>query len=191
MKPTPLPVAVRAYTVRTESRPAKSSPKRLFSRRTLTVPIRRRFGAGQSTTSCSTRKRHAMTCNDSPSVAIVCFVGTSWADSISLRGLFHPEESCGLRCPAGFAELKEYGRARGIDLLSRRAFVEQVFRRVAIELRGLVVGFNPAFDFARLAIESGEARNSAFYGGFSFVFWEYEERSPASGEKTRTVLACA
>jgi hypothetical protein len=61
-----------------------------------------------------------------------------------------------------------------LRLLSRRAFLDQVLWPIAYKSRGLVVGFNPPFDFGRLAIGGGEARG-AFYGrGFSLKLWEYE-----------------
>jgi hypothetical protein len=89
------------------------------------------------------------------------------------EGLFHADD-LGEWYPAALTELYQYAEAHALRLLSRREFMERVFRRVALDLRGLVVGFNLPFDLSRIAVESGEARGH-FHGGFSFVLWDYEK----------------
>lgn len=61
-----------------------------------------------------------------------------------------------------------------LRVLSRRAFLAEVFWPVTYKGRGLVVGFNLPFDLARLAVGSGTARGPRMGGGFSLTLWEYE-----------------
>jgi hypothetical protein len=88
------------------------------------------------------------------------------------EGLFHDDE-LELRDPPGYATLAEYAEERGLQLMSRRVFVERVFWRCAYQARAWVVGFNLPFDLSRLAVAFGEARGR-YRGGHSLVLWDYE-----------------
>jgi len=60
-----------------------------------------------------------------------------------------------------------------LAVLSRRAFLKDVFWKVAYKGRGLVVGFNLPFDLARLGIGWGMARGGYYAGGFSLPLASY------------------
>jgi DNA polymerase III epsilon subunit-like protein len=77
---------------------------------------------------------------------------------------------------AAEATIRAYVADRpGLRILTRRAFLNEVFWKVAYKARGLVVGFNLPFDISRLAVGVGTARGPVVGGGFSFVLWEYEQ----------------
>ncbi len=83
------------------------------------------------------------------------------------EGLFYDPE---VITPSELATLEQYARKHELRVLSREQFVEQVFIRVARDLRGLVVGHNLPFDLARLAIDDSppQSRDKSMRGGFSF-----------------------
>jgi hypothetical protein len=92
------------------------------------------------------------------------------------EGLFYAED-----LPAADrVVLERYAREHPADthspeplrLLPRRAFLRDVFWKVAYKARGVVVGFNLPFDLARLGVGWGEARGGFYGGGFSLVLWD-------------------
>jgi hypothetical protein len=76
-----------------------------------------------------------------------------------------------------------------LRLLSRTAFMEQVFWKVVYHQRGLVVGFNLPFDLARLGIGWGTARGSYYGGGFSLVLWGYRRNGESCEDRYRPRIA--
>src|SRR5215469_11776595 len=47
-------------------------------------------------------------------------------------------------------------------------FIENVFFKIAYDLRATIIGFNLPFDISRLAIRHGKSRGRIMKGGFSF-----------------------
>ena len=64
---------------------------------------------------------------------------------------------------------------RGLDLLTRRQFLEKLYR-AAYKGRCLLVGFNLPFDLSRLAYDYAPARGR-FAGGFSLGLWSYTDKN--------------
>ena len=83
------------------------------------------------------------------------------------EGLFYGDDVPS-RDPRGFARLQRFaqecraetpsGRDRTFYCYSRREFLDEVFWRVAVEAKGLVVGYNLPFDLARLAFRAGATK---------------------------------
>jgi hypothetical protein len=79
------------------------------------------------------------------------------------------------------AVLAEYVRTHHADtaspeplqLLTRAAFLKQIFWPFVYKGRGLLVGFNLPFDLARLGIGWGTARAGYYAGGFSLPLASY------------------
>ena len=63
--------------------------------------------------------------------------------------------------------LKEYAESRGLKIMTRDAFVDDVFYGVAYNWRATIVGFNLPFDLSRLAIRHSSARGRTMRGGFT------------------------
>ena len=67
-------------------------------------------------------------------------------------------------------------------ILSRAEFLKEVFFPIALEARGLTVGYNLPFELSRLAVGWGVARKPPYSQGFSLVLGEYinkkDERVP-------------
>jgi hypothetical protein len=63
-----------------------------------------------------------------------------------------------------------------LRLLSRRAFLEKLYA-AGFDGRGLIVGFNLPFDLSRLAVDSGNAKDKRFAGGFSLVLWDWVDET--------------
>lgn len=101
------------------------------------------------------------------------------------EGLFYGDDLD----PEQLAILTAYAQAHGLSLLSRRAFLEQIFWKVAYKVRGLVIGFNLPFDLSRLAVNYGEARVPFYAGGFSLVLWDYEKGGVFRENRYRPRLA--
>jgi hypothetical protein len=175
MKPTPVPVALRAYTVR------RPSPETATASPPAAPPLGKRTRSGgrdprwprhvlvfdtETTTDAAQRLTFG-------SYRVLRWLPSGGHTLIS-EGLFHADDLADWDAPA-LAELARYAASEGVRLISRRDFMDKVFRRVAIDLEGTVVGFNLPFDLSRLAIESGEARNR-YHGGFSFALWDYIDR---------------
>lgn len=86
--------------------------------------------------------------------------------------------------PAGWETLQTHvaqlsaSSEHHIILLSRTAFVNGPFWRVAYKARALIVGFNLPFDLTRLALKWGEGRGRN-EGGFSLRFWQHTASSGA------------
>jgi hypothetical protein len=97
------------------------------------------------------------------------------------------------------ATLERYARERLEDadpphrsrlrVLARRAYLDDIFWRVAYKGRGLVVGFNLPFDLARLAADWGEARGTSYAGGFSLVLSTYEKGGVTHEDRYRPRVA--
>ncbi len=67
------------------------------------------------------------------------------------------------------AEAMAASEGEDVRLLTREAFVEEVFFDKAWALGGRIVGFNLPFDISRLAIKPAEPARKGMLGGFSFV----------------------
>jgi hypothetical protein len=175
MIPTPIPIALRAYTLRKET----AMPQ---AERRTPPPNRgpRRKGRPEPRWPKQVLVFDTETTTDETQRLIF---GSYRADKwnrlgnldLITEGLFYADDLSAWN-PAALAELQAYAAAHSLPLLSRRDFVEKVFRRVAIDARGLVVGFNLPFDLSRIAIDAGEAR-FPYYGGFSLTLWE-NKKSP-------------
>jgi hypothetical protein len=63
-------------------------------------------------------------------------------------------------------------RETGLELLTKEDFVENVFYKLAYELRATIVGFNLPFDISRLAVGHNSARRRPMRGDFSFQLSE-------------------
>jgi hypothetical protein len=63
--------------------------------------------------------------------------------------------------------LRRYAQRHGLELLTVAQFRKNIFMRYGYQRCGLVVGFNLPFDISRIAIAHGPARR-AMRGGFSF-----------------------
>ncbi len=118
--------------------------------------------------------------------------------SIVEEGLFYADE-LPERDPKGFEKLTRYvhrhkarvGRECDpvLQLMSRREFVDDVFWRMAYQVRALVVGFNLPFDLSRLAVDVGAARGR-YLRGFSFTLWEYFDGDRYRPHPYRPHVAC-
>ena len=171
MTPIAVPIALRAHTVRIElaeqaAKDGKAPPPKRSQRAERRWPQHVLVFDTETTTDAS------------QALIFGSYRVSRWqADGTLLlisEGLFYAD-ALATDDPNAMTELEAYAKARGLSLISRRAFMERVFRPVAIEQRGMVVGFNLPFDLSRLAIESGEARN-LFRGGFSFALWDYFDK---------------
>lgn len=127
-----------------------------------------------------------------------------WTGSGTLRtvarGLFHADdleawkpESYATLCRYKQAHRQELGSdlAPSLGLLSRRAFLHEVFYPAACEAQMLVCGFNLPFDLTRLAFHAGRAQRGSFRGGFSLPLFEYydERRGRWREDKYKPRLA--
>lgn len=171
MKPTPVPVALRAYTVRTEPEETTPSvPNALVKNRSRPQPTWPKYVLVFDTET---------TPEESQRLAFGSYrVGKwSWTGNLELieEGLFYADD-LGEWYPEGLVALREYAARESIPLRSRREFMDTTFYRVAVKMRALVVGFNLPFDLSRLAIDSCEARGW-YYGGFSFTLWDFRDKS--------------
>ncbi len=70
--------------------------------------------------------------------------------------------------------LKRYAQKRKLSLITLDTFREKLLE-YAYDLRALIVGFNLPFDLSRIALSQSEARGS-MRGGFSFALSEDKER---------------
>ncbi len=70
-----------------------------------------------------------------------------------------------------------HATAHGLKILTRAAFIEQVFYGIGYELRATIIGLNLPFDLARLAIGHGSARGD-MRGGFSLKLSADKRRPP-------------
>jgi hypothetical protein len=68
------------------------------------------------------------------------------------------------------------GGRRRLQLMTRSAFMRDVFYGAAFGARALVVGFNLSFDLTRLCLDAGEGRGR-YRGGFSLIPWGW--RAPS------------
>jgi hypothetical protein len=173
MTPTPIPIALRAYTQRQApptkaegtTTPPPANPQRRMRRSDPRWPKIVLVFDTETTT------------DETQRLISGSFRTLKWNRSGGLNliseGLFYADDLAAWN-PAALAVLQAYAAAHSVPLMSRRAFMDNVFRRVAIDSRGLVVGFNLPFDLSRLAIDAGEARGR-FHGGFSLTLWEYEK----------------
>lgn len=75
--------------------------------------------------------------------------------------------------PAGLSKkerevITKYASERQLELMTVADFIENIFFKLAFELRATIVGFNLPFDISRLAIAHNSARRRPMRGGFSF-----------------------
>ena len=164
MTPTPVPVAVRAYTERVDQ-PHRSGSPRVWPgwpEDVLIFDTETTVDALQHLTFGSWRQ-----CRWRPDGTLVCVS----------EGLFY-DDDLPVADPRGFRVLQQYAGRRKADvdegsdtrlaLLTRHDFLWKVFYPLAYKAHALIVGFNLPFDLTRLASGWGEARGR-FYGGFSLV----------------------
>lgn len=173
MTPTPVPIALRAHTVR-------RSPVTDYDATTPPAAPPRKRTAGRD----PRWPKHVLvfdtetTTDAAQSLIFGSYRVLRWRGNETLalieEGLFHADDLA-TENPYAFRALGAYAKAHDVLLCSRRDFMNRVFRHVAIEQRGMVVGFNLPFDLSRLAIGSGEARNW-FRGGFSFPLWDWFDK---------------
>ncbi|MCW4463110.1 hypothetical protein OK349_15455 [Sphingomonas sp. BT-65] len=88
-----------------------------------------------------------------------------YRDALRESGIFYDPEGVSA---AELATLQAYAAENDRTLLSRDAFVDDVFFRIGWQLRATIIGFNLPFDISRLAIAHGPARRE-MRGGFSFT----------------------
>lgn len=171
--PDLLPIAVRAYTPPT-------SPRRSSNARTWTLPSLVLVVDTETTTD--------------PTQRLTFGVWRVYKESTLIdEGLFHGDDLPGTKLQV----LQEYVTSHQADtptpeplrLLSRQAFLGEVFWPVACKARGLVVGFNLPFDVSRLAIGSGTARGVFYGGGFSLPLWDYEKDGVRQENRYRPRIA--
>lgn len=158
-----MPIAVRAYAVKTEElenlpdvagypkfQPITSEWALIFDTETTTDATQRlRFGSYQ------VRK----------------------GDRLDEPGLFYDEAAL---TPSELKTLKAYAVDQELACLPLDVFVADVIYRVGYDYRGAVVGFNLPFDISRLALDAKTARykgkNKLMRGGFTFQLSESLER---------------
>ncbi|MEP7348344.1 MAG: hypothetical protein ABI668_00145 [Sphingorhabdus sp.] len=90
------------------------------------------------------------------------------ADDLYGAGVFFDPEGV---TDAELQTLKSYTDARGLSLLTRDEFADQIFYDMAYQLRANIIGFNLPFDISRIAIRHGSARSNKYQdmrGGFTF-----------------------
>ena len=75
--------------------------------------------------------------------------------------------------------VREVAWKRGWDVMTARAFAEDVLLRIAWDRRGLIIGHNLPFDIARVAIDQrpAQSRQRSMRGAFSFRFSDDEKKS--------------
>ena len=86
------------------------------------------------------------------------------AEALDEAGIFYEPTVLG---PEDTATLRAHATAHGLRLITREAFVDEIFYARAYEHRATIVGFNLPFDISRLAIGHVSARGT-MRGGFSF-----------------------
>jgi len=64
--------------------------------------------------------------------------------------------------------LKQYASGKGLELITKEEFIENVFFGIGYDFRATIVGLNLPFDISRLAIHHNSARGKAMRGGFTF-----------------------
>jgi hypothetical protein len=176
MIPGHLPIAVRAYTTRGNTKSRQSANVGRFKRgsrsprHVLVVDTETSIDAAQRLTFGSYRVLRVVRPRGSMPRASCAEEGIFYADDL-------PE-----RDPLGFAILKGYaathladvapGFPTALKVYPRREFIEKVWYKATYRLRATVVGFNLPFDHSRLACDSGSARGR-FEGGFSLALSEY------------------
>jgi hypothetical protein len=163
--PTPLPVAVRAFTRSPpdddESGGGQWSPGEPWPANVLVLDT-------ETTT------------DEAQRLLFGAYRYLRWTDAGTLEcreeGLFYADELPDVD-PDGYSRLLAYVRKENrespldgpeLEIRSRREFIRRVFYRVAWEAEALVVGFNLPFDLTRIATYAGEARG-IFRGGFSLA----------------------
>ena len=141
-----LPLAIRAYVPLAEpERRRRSRPSPIPSEWDLIFDT-------ETTTDPSQRLR---------------FGSFQWrrAGELERHGLFYDPTALSKREQQVIAR---YARENGLELLTKEDFVENVFFKLAYELRATIVGFNLPFDISRLAIGHNSARRRPMRGGFTF-----------------------
>lgn len=174
MTPTPIRIALRAFTLRAKveqatterpsSEPRVSTEKPRRPRRAeLAWPMHMLVFDTETTTDQTQ-------CMLFGFYRVLKWVANGTLALVS-EGLFHADD-LDTRDRSAFLTLREYAAREEIPLISRREFVRDVFYPISVDAKGLVVGFNLPFDLARIAIDSAEARGR-YHGGFSFALAEY------------------
>ena len=141
-------IALRAYTVKPDSKP----PAQRNGRGRLDEP-------SPWTLALDTETR------TDPSQALrVGFYQLRKHDELAEEGAFF---SPGSLSDAEETDLRSYCQAQGLTLRALSDFSENIFLKFGYDLNASIVGFNLPFDISRIAIHHGPARGS-MRGGFSF-----------------------
>lgn len=177
--PTPITIAVRAWTERLAAESDSSSS--------------RKRAANQSNATHAKWPRNVLiidtetTTDATQALKFGSYRYCRWTSSSHLECVeeaFFYAENLPERDPEGFAQLQAYAAAnsaavtgsRKLALLTRREFLNRVFWPAADSGRALIVGFNLPFDLSRLASAWGEGRGP-YWKGFSLVLAEYKDKS--------------
>lgn len=100
-------------------------------------------------------------------------------DKIIEAGIFYDRDSISAD---ELAVLQSHAEANGLTLRTRDKFADEVFFKLAYQLRATIIGFNLPFDISRLAVRHGSAltRIGTYFGG----------RSVRIRRQTRQVILC-
>jgi hypothetical protein len=164
-----MPVAVRAWAVRDP----KKSRSRGNSKSGATS--REQFG-GDLGPSRWTLVLDTETTTDPGQAIRVGAYQLRRGQRLAQAGLFY--DPCGVT-PDELRTITNYAASRGLTLLRRAEFNEDVFLRTAWNRRGLVAGHNFPFDAARLSIghDPPQSGGATMRGGFSFKLSENNKLS--------------
>lgn len=138
-----LPIALRAYAAAPK---AKKPPKSVAaSDWSLTFDCETRTDAGQALRFGAYQLRKG--------------------DVLKEAGLLYDPEGISAK---EVTSLRRFAKREELHVRTRDEFVDEVFFRLAYQLRARIIGFNLPFDISRLAIAHGPAR-LGMYGGFTFT----------------------
>lgn len=147
-----LPLAIRAYAapqVVAEAEPQKPKGKRRASRAgasnwQVVFDTETTTDAGQALRFGTYQVRHA--------------------GALKEAGIFYAPDGV---TAAELDTLRRYAKSKGLPLLTRDEFADQIFFAIGWQLRATIIGFNLPFDISRIAIRHSPAR-TGMRGGFSF-----------------------
>lgn len=147
-----LPLAIRAYAapqVVAEAEPQKPKGKRRASRAgasnwQVVFDTETTTDAGQALRFGTYQVRHA--------------------GALKVAGIFYASDGV---TSAELDTLRRYAKSKGLPLLTRDEFADQIFFAIGWQLRATIIGFNLPFDISRIAIRHSPAR-TGMRGGFSF-----------------------
>lgn len=176
-----LPIAVRAYTARSqqdEQDEDQASLLREWRGRSGTWPEYALIIDTETTVDASQRLTFG-----SYRYLRLALTGDRASATCVEEGLFRAD-GLSTSDPKGLAILGRYvashradvapGVSSRLKLLSRREFVNRVLYPAALRAQATTMTFNALFDIARIAYDVRPARGY-YQGGFSFAFWQYRD----------------